>query len=285
MLKKLTERIYYMPHSEETDRPILGLVCGDKYSLIVDAGNSSKHAKEFMDEVAKLDIPPVKFLVITHYHWDHVYGIDTMNLLTIGQKNILPRIKEMQGWKWDDETVKESLADGTYGELMIKCMKGEMGSLDCYTVGDIDMTFDQELTIDLGGIECYLEKIGGHHTEDGLVVHVPSEDVLFIGDCIYGSRFEGVYGYDREPQMKMLRRLKEFGVKHFICSHEEVFDDVELNEFIDQQEKCSSASKGAKSLEEAKEKFITDYARQPEEDEEFYMKCFYEVDQVLRKEA
>ena len=47
MLKRLTDRIYYIPNDSKTDRPVLGLICGDKYSLVVDAGNSPTHANEF----------------------------------------------------------------------------------------------------------------------------------------------------------------------------------------------------------------------------------------------
>lgn len=43
MLKKLTDRVYYKPHLEQTDRPALGLINGNKFSLIVDAGNSPGH--------------------------------------------------------------------------------------------------------------------------------------------------------------------------------------------------------------------------------------------------
>lgn len=40
-LTKVTERIYYLINDRETDRPVLGYIKGDKYSLMVDAGNSS----------------------------------------------------------------------------------------------------------------------------------------------------------------------------------------------------------------------------------------------------
>jgi hypothetical protein len=46
-LKKLSDRIYYLPNEEETDRPVLGYINGDKYSLAVDVGNSSKHVEKF----------------------------------------------------------------------------------------------------------------------------------------------------------------------------------------------------------------------------------------------
>ena len=54
---KVTDRIYYLPHNEETDRPILGYIKGDKFSLMVDSGNSKKHVDLFIDELSSLEMP------------------------------------------------------------------------------------------------------------------------------------------------------------------------------------------------------------------------------------
>ena len=55
-LKKISDRVYYLPSEERTDRPVLGYVKGDKYSLAVDAGNSSDHVEEFYRELGELDL-------------------------------------------------------------------------------------------------------------------------------------------------------------------------------------------------------------------------------------
>ena len=47
MLNKLSDTIYYLPNQDDNERPTLGLVCGDQCSLIIDAGNSTQHAKDF----------------------------------------------------------------------------------------------------------------------------------------------------------------------------------------------------------------------------------------------
>ncbi|MGO1369199.1 hypothetical protein [Senegalia sp. (in: firmicutes)] len=39
-LNNISHRVYYLPHEEETDRPVLGYVKGDKYTLAIDAENS-----------------------------------------------------------------------------------------------------------------------------------------------------------------------------------------------------------------------------------------------------
>ena len=46
-LEQLTERIWYYPHEEERDRPNLGYIRGDRWSLAVDAGHSDVHTAEF----------------------------------------------------------------------------------------------------------------------------------------------------------------------------------------------------------------------------------------------
>ncbi|MEH7009814.1 MBL fold metallo-hydrolase [Neobacillus niacini] len=83
MLKQLSNKVYYMPHYSETDRPALGLIFGDSFSVIVDSGNSPAHARDVLNQVVEMDIPLVKFVVITHWHWDHIFGIKSMGLLTI----------------------------------------------------------------------------------------------------------------------------------------------------------------------------------------------------------
>lgn len=52
MLKRLTHRIFYLPHEEETDRPALYYIRGDRYSLAVDAGSSDAHRRKFYAALA-----------------------------------------------------------------------------------------------------------------------------------------------------------------------------------------------------------------------------------------
>lgn len=61
MLNKLSDTIYYLSHQVDRERPTLGLVCGEQYSLIIDSGNSTQHAKDFLLEIKKLNVPPIKY--------------------------------------------------------------------------------------------------------------------------------------------------------------------------------------------------------------------------------
>lgn len=74
-LKQLSNRIYYTPHQKEADRPLLGYIQGDKYSLMVDAGTSSNHVQAFYKAVSEkgIDSPFLHghySLALGSYFWD-----------------------------------------------------------------------------------------------------------------------------------------------------------------------------------------------------------------------
>ena len=50
-LEQLTPRVYQLPFSQENDRPALGYIRGDRFSLMVDAGNSPEHVRDYQKAV------------------------------------------------------------------------------------------------------------------------------------------------------------------------------------------------------------------------------------------
>lgn len=284
MLKKLTERVFYMPHSEETDRPSLGLICGNKYSLIVDSGNSPKHAKEFLSEIDSMDIPPVKYLVITHCHWDHIFGMREMDFVTIGHENTKVKLEETKEFKWDDETLEQYLKDGKFNEFTIKCIKAEMSKeeRDNLIIDDLDITFNDKVEIDLGDVTCVIKAIGGDHTDDSAVIYIPEEKVIFLGDCVYGSRYNGAYGYTREKLYPMIDKIESYEADYYIVSHETICDRKEIVEFWDQLKSTGEIVGEDTSVEESTKRFSDKYDRQPSEDETFFINCFANVNKAIK---
>ena len=53
------------------------------------------HARLFLDELARSGRAPARFLALTHWHWDHVFGIAELNLPTIAQRETHQRVAEM----------------------------------------------------------------------------------------------------------------------------------------------------------------------------------------------
>ena len=100
-LKRLTEHIWYMPYEEERDRPNLGYVLGDKWSLAIDAGHSAAHTREFYTLLEKEKLPLPALTVLTHWHWDHSFGMHAVDGLCLA--NDLTN-KYLSEWKHKIET-------------------------------------------------------------------------------------------------------------------------------------------------------------------------------------
>lgn len=283
MLEKITDKVFYMLRSEKTDRPALGLICGDKYSLIVDSGNSPSHAKEFLAEISSMNIPTLKYLVITHYHWDHVFGIKDINLTTISSEKTKEELEEMQKYKWDDASLNKYIEEGLYNEFTVECIKEEIPDRENFNVGGLDIIYKDCVEIDLGGVTCIIKVIGGTHTEDSAVIYVPEEKVVFLGDCIYGSKYNGEYGYTQEKLLPMVDEIQKFDADYFVVSHEELFSKKDIDNLFNQLKIAGEIVDISTSLEGVIEQFSKLYNREPSEEETFYIKCFVNVNKAIKK--
>ena len=85
-LNRLTQRIWVYPYEEERDRPNLSYIRGDRWSLAVDAGHSAEHTEEFYRALEETGLPLPKLTVLTHWHWDHTFGMHAVQGLVPCQR-------------------------------------------------------------------------------------------------------------------------------------------------------------------------------------------------------
>ena len=85
-LNRMTERIWVYPFEEERDRPNLSYIHGNRWSLAVDAGHSADHTREFYGALEKAGLPMPKLTVLTHWHWDHTFGMHAVRGLTLANE-------------------------------------------------------------------------------------------------------------------------------------------------------------------------------------------------------
>lgn len=87
-LNPLTNRIYFLEHDSEVDRPMLAYLKGDKFSLAVDAGYSASHVRDFIGQSRKNSLMS-RILRLSHT------GIMTTPLgCTLSTESVLPTIKQ-----------------------------------------------------------------------------------------------------------------------------------------------------------------------------------------------
>lgn len=233
MLNKLTDRVYYMDFVQQGDRPVLGLVVGDNCSLVIDGGNSKAHAEEFFSYINELDIPKVKYLVLTHWHWDHVFGIKSMNLINIVHKKSNERLEWMRGLKWTDKDIRERVENGEEIEFCEEHIKIEHSDNDRFIeIPKADIIFEDKIEIDLGGVTVKVEHIDVDHSEDCSLVNVLEDKVTFIGDAMYLDMYNGPWSYSREKLYPFLDKLVSYNSDYYIPAHHPKYTREEFNGFI-----------------------------------------------------
>jgi len=222
-LERLTGRIRIYPFEQERDRPILGYIKGDRFSVAVDAGHSEAHIKEFYKALEDEGLPLPKLTVLTHWHWDHtlamhaVHGLCIANELT--NRHILDFKKRLEQEGTDfffafDESVRREYANG---EPVIAVPS--------------DIVFTGEIHIDAGNCPIRLFQSEAPHTDDSTLIEVPGEGVLFLGDSTCGSFPEWV----KDPSLcrKLAETVKASEAKIFIDGHwtpltkEEVLEELD----------------------------------------------------------
>ncbi|ESU33690.1 hypothetical protein G3A_05660 [Bacillus sp. 17376] len=77
-IERIGEHSWYMTPISETDRPILGMVVGTERTLMIDAGNSENHANLFIDMLKEKGVDEPSYVVLTHWHWDHIFGLSAL---------------------------------------------------------------------------------------------------------------------------------------------------------------------------------------------------------------
>jgi glyoxylase-like metal-dependent hydrolase (beta-lactamase superfamily II) len=234
MLIKLTDRIYYMPHSEETDRPILGYIRGDKFTLMVDSGNSQKHVELFTDDILELEMPYPDFVAITHSHWDHTYGMSSLKATSIACNKTNEYLENMLNWEWTDEAMKKRLATGEDIEFCDTMIRREYPNLSEIQVKTADIEFNEILKIDLGGITCELMRLESSHADDCVVVYVPEEKIIFIGDIISEDFHHGESKYYKEKLESLINNFKAIDFNIALFGHMEPFSKQELLTWLDE---------------------------------------------------
>lgn len=223
-LKKINNRVFYYPHQPETDRPMLAYLKGEKITLAVDAGNSDNHVDEFYRslEIAGLKKPDIT--VITHWHWDHTFGMHHIQGLSIAHYKTNELLKKE----------KANLSNDTYIQLLKKedlCLNREYSNNKEIVVTLSDIEFTKEIIINLGGITAKVFHVESPHSEDTILIYVPEEKILFLGDSTSEDFFNDGY-MDNRKLNSLINTIKDIDCEYCILSHAEPLTKLDLLKYL-----------------------------------------------------
>jgi len=245
MFEKLTDRIYIQPPEHHTDRPNIGLITGDRYTLLFEAGNSAENVKLLRERLTRQNLPMPDFVAVSHWHWDHSFGMHAWDVPTIAGKLTNDRLLKMADWKWDDESMDKRVENGEDIVFCNEMIKREYPDRNEIKVICADIVIDSSMTINLGGIEIQLISAAGPHSDDSIICYIPSEKFVFLGDSngkdLYGKPWHfdieheedfleetAKIPYDKDKVKNYLAILDRLDFTHCVGGHADVMTKEEL---------------------------------------------------------
>jgi glyoxylase-like metal-dependent hydrolase (beta-lactamase superfamily II) len=212
-LKQVSEHAYYVEGLFALGTPInqnfisnAGVVIAPEGVVVIDALGSPALAQQLVQEIAKVTDKPIQYVIVTHYHADHVYGLQVFR--DLGAKIIAQEAGKLyltsETAKLRLEISRDELAPWVDNDT-------ELQAADVWIIDDEQVM--------LSGWQFDLLKVGPAHTPDDLSVFVPAENVLFAGDLMFQGRIPFVGNADSAGWIKSLDRLLALGSKIVVPGH------------------------------------------------------------------
>jgi glyoxylase-like metal-dependent hydrolase (beta-lactamase superfamily II) len=219
-LRKINDRVFYYPHQPETDRPMLAYIKGDKFSLAIDAGNSADHVDEFYKALEAQKLKKPDFTVITHWHWDHTFGMHRISGLSIAHN----KTNEFLGKE------KTKIFDKAYLDFIKnddKCFGKEYKNNKKVVIVQADIRFQESLSLNLGRMTAKIFHAESPHSDDTVLIYIPEEKILFLGDATSEDFFNDGF-MDKEKLLALIYLIEKTDCKFCILSHTEPLTKTDL---------------------------------------------------------
>ena len=247
---KVSEHVYVIPDGNVGGVPNVGIVVGNKATLVIDTGLGLRNGQTVVKEVAKVSQNADLYIVATHFHSEHTLGEAAF---PAGAKLIRARAQQQD---IDEFGIQPNFA--TRSPAMAELMKDAQ-------FRRADEFFDAEKTLDLGGVRARLMWYGGTHTNGDTMIFIEGDNVLFAGDVIMNRRFLG-FGAPKSSLKAWLRSLQAVAPlrpTRIVPSHGEMGDGslIEVNRtYLESlQTRVGQLKREGKTLEQAVEAATSEF--------------------------
>ncbi len=170
--KKLAPGVYALL----SGRPAVdnsGFIVGRDGVLVIDAHINGAMARQIQAAVRAVTDKPILYLVNTNFHGDHTFGNYAFPATTaiVAHRLTAQRIRDIEHEK----------------DLMLRTVGNDPSVFADVRLRLPDVTFDDRMTIDLGGRVVELHHFGHGNTPGDTVVYVPGAKVAWTGNLVVGE--------------------------------------------------------------------------------------------------
>jgi glyoxylase-like metal-dependent hydrolase (beta-lactamase superfamily II) len=211
-LQKVSKHVYYVQGTSgiATDNEGFisnaAVVLTDEGVVIVDTLGSPSLAIKFLQLIRQVTDKPVIKVIVTHYHADHIYGLQIFK--DLGAEIIAPA-----GYH---EYLDSPISANRLEERRVSLFPwvDEQTQL---VRPDRVITADESFT--LGGVDFAIHLYGAAHSDGDLALLIKNDAVLISGDIIFEGRVPFTGGADTAHWLKVLKELDTIDLKALIPGH------------------------------------------------------------------
>jgi glyoxylase-like metal-dependent hydrolase (beta-lactamase superfamily II) len=225
--------------------PNVGIVVGNRATLIVDPGMGARSGEAVLRETAKVSRNRELYLVTTHFHPEH----------TTGEAGLPPTAKlvraRAQQQDVDEMGMEWVKIFSSRSPVVADVLKGFT------SFRKPDELFDTEKTLDLGGVKVRCLRLGPGHTRGDVVFYVEEDRVLFSGDLAMSGAFPAFATPQSRSDtwLKSLDALDAFHAQRLVPSHGPLADASIIGQYRsylkDLQARVAELKRAGKSASEA----------------------------------
>jgi len=181
--------------------------------VVIDALGSPALAMRLVAEIKKVTPLPITHVLVTHYHADHIYGLQVFK--DMGAKIVAHRAALIY---LNSDTAR----------LRMEASREQLFPwIDENTrLVEPDSWIDADQDLLIGGVLFKARIVGPAHTPEDLAFYLPAEKVLFAGDLVFRNRIPFVGQADSRHWIAALDQLLEFDAKVIVPGHGPMSSDA-----------------------------------------------------------
>jgi glyoxylase-like metal-dependent hydrolase (beta-lactamase superfamily II) len=221
-LEPLSSRVFVFPRDETPNaiQPNIGIIKLAKQTILIDAGNSPRHARQILAAMSGQGFAPIQTIILSHHHWDHSFAAASFNAAQIiAHEECAKALADYAKRDWSASALREETMNNPKREISNNAMIDAIPDWRDFHIAEVTLSFNQNLTLYFEDLSIELEHVGGRHSSDSIIVRIPEEEVMFLGDCFYPPQFHLRSEGDEDLDLTMLQSFYEQDYRFYVDGH------------------------------------------------------------------